>query len=158
MASLPSRPSASEALQFALMLKAGLPTSDAIVYFFPEDFPAAELEAEHQRWRKSKVVAKACEKVQGRPWVEMTLDQQIQFSIDKHYAEMAYYLYSHNYSELQGADKTKADTCRVALEAKLAGMAGKLDALSSFFADLKSGKVALPQPAKQPVLQPELVN
>jgi hypothetical protein len=74
-------------------------------------------------------------------WQEMSLQERIQYAIDKHYAEMAYFLYSRNYADLQGAEKAKADTCRMTLEAKLAGMAGKLDALSQFYADLASGKI-----------------
>ena len=56
---------------------------------------------------------------------------------------MAYFLYSRNYAELAGQEKQKADTCRTALEAKLAGTSGKLSAVETFWADVVSGKVKL---------------
>jgi hypothetical protein len=75
----------------------------------------------------------------------MDLNERIRYVMDKHYSEMAYFLYAHNYADLVGADKAKADTCRLALEAKQAGFAGKQDALSRFFADVTSGAVKLPK-------------
>lgn len=138
------RPTKEEALQFALMLKAGMPASSAIWYFFddPDEDPT-RVQFELERWVRSKTVRAAINIVQGKSWEKMTLAEQIQFAIDKHYAELAYFLYSHNYSELSGQDKSKADTCRAALEAKLAGMAGKMDALSRFFEDVRLGVVKL---------------
>jgi hypothetical protein len=61
---------------------------------------------------------------------------------------MAFYLYSHNYCDLSGNEKLKADTCRQALEVKTAGMAGKLDALSQFYADILSKKAGMPSLTK----------
>jgi hypothetical protein len=81
----------------------------------------------------------------------MSAEERIRFAIDKHYNEMAYFLYSHNYGELSGPDKAKADTCRQALEAKLAGTAGKFTPLDEFWNDMRAklaaqraGPVALP--------------
>ena len=79
----------------------------------------------------------------GKSWQEMSLEERIHFSIDKHYSEMAYFLYSHNYSQLVGTDRQKADICRQALEAKIAGTAGKMGPLEQFWADIKTGKVTL---------------
>ena len=133
-------PSPEVALQFAVMLSCGMPPRDAIPYFHPTASPD-DLQSILKLWLKAESVQKAILKVQGKLWQEMPLNERIQYAIDKHYSEMAYYLYSRNYSELQGAEKAKADTCRQTLEAKLAGMAGKLDALSQFYADLASGKI-----------------
>jgi hypothetical protein len=73
----------------------------------------------------------------------MDLMEKIRYSIDRHYAQMAYYLYTHNYSELTAAEKSKADTARQVLEAKLAGRAGKETPLEAFTRDLLEGKLKL---------------
>ncbi|MDP2725952.1 MAG: hypothetical protein Q8P59_00270, partial [Dehalococcoidia bacterium] len=130
--------------QFALMLSAGAPGREAILYFLPEeDLSTALVEATLQSWMRSKLVSAAIIASQGKDWQEMTGEEKIKFGIEKHYTEMAYFLYSRNYVELTGAEKTKADTCRQSLEAKLAGMAGKMDALTRFWADVTSGAVKL---------------
>ena len=138
-------PSRDQALQFALMLSAGLPPRDAMRYFLPdgEDLTPGVIETYLTKWLRSDTVRKAIQTTQGKPWQDMTLDEKMRFAIDKHYTEMAYFLYSHNYAELAGAEKQKADTCRATLESKLAGMAGKLGALDQFWADVTSGKVKL---------------
>lgn len=133
-------PSEEQAFQFAVMLSSGVPSKEAIPYFYP-DVPAEDYPAILKLWLKSAAVSAAIEKLQGKRWQEMSLDDRIKYAIEKQYAEMAYFLYSRNYAELGGADKSKADTCRTTLEAKLAGMAGKLDALSQFYQDMRDGKV-----------------
>lgn len=135
------RPSRDEALQLALMLQSGMPSSDAIRYFFEPDCPPDRLKFEHDRWMRHEHVQSAILHTMGKQWQDMTLSERIQFAIDKHYSEMAYFLYSTNYSLLTGSDKIKADTCRLSLEAKLAGMAGKMNALQMFWEDMKSGKI-----------------
>lgn len=136
-------PTQEEALSFAMMLQSGMPSQDAIRYFFdPSDDPE-RVRFEHERWLRSDELQSALKQLMGRAWQEMSLDERVKFAIDKHYAEMAYFLYAHNYGELVGHDKQKADTCRQALEAKLAGSAGKMSALDMWFQDVKSGKVQL---------------
>src|SRR3990167_1242496 len=126
-------PTRSEALQYALMLGSGMPPLDILTYFYP-DLAPIDLKGELDRWNRSHNVRAAILAQMGRAWQDMTLDERIAFAIDKHYSEMAYFLYSHNYAQLVGADKQKADTCRQALEAKLAGMAGKMGPLEAFCA------------------------
>jgi hypothetical protein len=128
------------------VLSSGMPPEDAMAYFLPDMDPVDRL-AVMRRWLPSANLQHAIRALQGKSWTEMDLQERIKISIDKHYTEVAYFLYTHNYASLTGADKTKADTCRQVLEAKLAGMAGKTDALSSFWNDLVSGKVKLNGPA-----------
>lgn len=121
-----------------------MPSVQAMKYFIPSTGLAeVRFRALHDQWLASPLMAEALLKVQGKAWQDMDLDERMQFAINKHYTEMAYFLYNHNYAEASGSDKTKADTCRAALEAKLAGMAGKTDALTKFWADVSSGKIAL---------------
>lgn len=135
-------PTKIEAHQFALMLGSGMPGIDVLAYFLPE-LGATDLKQELARWLATPVVRASILAQMGKSWQDMTLDERITFSVDKHYSEMAYFLYSHNYSQLMGPDRQKADICRQALEAKIAGNAGKLGPLESFWADIKSGKVQL---------------
>lgn len=151
MTSNPTGIDKDEALQFALILSSGIPHIDAIQYVRP-GLEAAEYKAELGRWLGDKRVESAILHLQGKSWQDMSLEERIKFAIDKHYTEMAYFLYSHNYSELDGPSRGKADTCRQVLEAKIAGMSGKMDALTSFWADVQTGKINIggnqPTPTK----------
>lgn len=139
------KPTPDQAMQFAIMLGAGLPGSDAILYFTDSSDPQ-QIAFMLNEWQKSPQVRKATLTLMGKSWQEMTLDEQCKTALNQHYAGLAYFLYSHNYSEVGPADKTKLDTARTALEARAAGTAGKGDALSLFFEDLRSGKVKLNKP------------
>lgn len=134
------RPSNEQAFQFAIMLQAGLPAEDAILYF-TDEVDQELLEEMLRGWLSSKEVKQAILTLQGKPWNEMSLDEKIRTSLDFTYSSMAYFLLTHNYGSLGRDDKAKADSARAALEAKLAGTAGKGDALSEFFADLKADKL-----------------
>jgi len=136
-------PNKDEAHQFALMLHSGMPAVDAIQYFFPDETETGVINAALKEWVKSGAVQRAVLALQGKAWQDMSLDEKISLSIDKHYAELAYFLYSHNYSQLVGADRQKADICRASLEARIAGTAGKMGPLEQFWSDIRSGKVKL---------------
>lgn len=136
-------PTREQADHFALMLASGMPSIEVIAYFAPPDATQSEVENLHARWIKSKEIGQAILRLQGKAWQDLSLEERIKLAIDRHYSEMAYFLYSRNYGTLVGAEKQKADTCRQALEAKLAGMAGKMDALSRFWEDISSGKIRL---------------
>lgn len=151
-------PSKEQAYQFAIMLSAGVPGAEAIRYFYPDDNPTSQ-KAWLDKWMRSEEVQRQIILLQGKSWEKMSTEEKIQFAVNKHYVEAAYFLYSHNYAELTGAEKTKADTCRQVLETKLAGMSGKMDALSQFWADVQSGAIKLGKPATvQAALPAELTN
>lgn len=139
------KPTEDQAIQFAIMLQAGLPASDAILYFTTEDEPSVLADL-LQEWTRSAALKRAMLKLLGKPWQDMSLDERCKNALDFAYAGMAYYLFSRNYSEMGPADKAKYDTARLALEARAAGTAGKGDALSMFFDDLKAGKLKLSKP------------
>ena len=139
--------------QLALILGSGMPLVEAVRYFLDPQALEESPELVRQisdRWSTSKLLAQAIEKIQGKSWGLMSLEERINLAISKHYTEMAYYLYSRNYTELEGAARLKADTCRDSLEKKLAGTAGQRDALASFLADVKNGVVRLGQPITPP--------
>ena len=140
-------PSKDQAYQFAVMLSAGSPAREAIRYFLPEDqievYSSAQAEQIACRWLADKEVQRVVVLLQGKDWTEMSTEERMRFSLDKTYVEMAYFLYSRNYVDLAGQEKAKADTCRAALESKLAGTAGKLNAVEQFWSDVMAGKVKL---------------
>ena len=139
-------PTPEQAEQFAQMICCGMPPLEAILYFLPEsneEPPNNDIIALAKKWQGSKRVARAVEKLSGGPWQGLDPEARLNLAIEKQYNEMAYFLYSRNYVELKGAERAKADTCRDAIERKMAGMAGKMDALNRFYADITSGKVAL---------------
>jgi hypothetical protein len=146
-------PTQDQAQQFAVMLHVGLPPTQAILYFLPDELGSdAEIVAKaRQLWLQSPRVQAEYEKQIGGKWESMTLDQRIRVSLDKHYSEKAYFLFAHNFSELSGADLSKAQEARKVLEAKQAGTSGKLDPLAQFWDDLKTNKVKL---GNQPVTLP----
>lgn len=131
------------ARQYALMLGAGLPALEAIQYFYPDPLEPGEAQRLVREWARTREVQDAINLLQGKSWQAMSSDERIRFAIDKHYNELAYFLYSHNYAELSGSEKQKADTCRAALEAKIAGMAGKMGAIEQFWSDVQTGRVKL---------------
>jgi len=150
-------PSKDQALEFCLMLNAGLPSEEAIRFFLDGDTSWDEdaIRGLHDRWVRSRTVQEAMLQVMGKPWQKLSLQERMTFAINKHYNEMAYFLYSHNYSTISGADKTKADTCRVALEQKLAGTAGRLGPLEEFWKALQDKSISLKErPQTLPALAP----
>lgn len=123
--------------QFAIILSSGCPPSTALTYFYP-DLRLGDLKAELERWMKSAKVRRAIVKLQGKEWEKMSLQEKLEYSINKHYAELAFFLYNTNYNDLVGSERAKADMCRTVIESKLAGMAGKQDAMTRFFDDFLS--------------------
>lgn len=136
-------PTSEQAFQFALMLQAGLPASEAILYFTDSSDPA-EVAAMLAKWMRSRAFKEATLKLMGRPWHEMGLEEKIRHALDIHYAGLAYLLFSHNYAEVGPGDKAKLDSARQSLEAKLAGQAGRGDELSRFLNEVATGKLRLP--------------
>lgn len=139
-------PSKEQALHLALLLGSGMPSYDAIRYFLPPDEPnlsETTVKNLHDSWLKSSALKAAILQVQGKAWQDMGMEEKIQFAINKHYTELAYFLYSHNYVDTTGTDLTKINQARQVLEAKIAGMAGKMDALTRFWDDVTTGKVKL---------------
>ena len=138
------------ATQLALILQSGMPVVEAVRYFLPEDTDLASARVVAERWQRSPRLGKAVSALQGKSWQHMSLEERMALAIAKHYCEMAYFLYSRNYAELEGSAKAKADTCREAIERKVAGTAGSQDPLTKFLADVSSGRLKLGAPLAPP--------
>jgi hypothetical protein len=141
-------PDKEQAFAFATMIQAGLPASEAILYFYDSDDPGFLSLAAH-KWARCRAVREATLSLMGKAWHKMSTKERMEYALDQHYSQLATLLFSINYQEATPNDKQKMDSARTALEAKVAGTAGKVDTLTAFFEDVKSGRVKLnPIPAK----------
>src|SRR3990167_10639471 len=146
-------PTSEQAKQFALMVNLGAPEKEAIRYFIPEGETPQDNQvlALAARWMRFKTVQKELNSLQGKSFEDMTPNERIRCAIDKHYAQLAYFLYTRSYVVADGAVKNKMDTARETLEKKLAGTSGALSAIEAFFNDINSGKLKL-DPAPTPIV------
>jgi|TARA_R100000315_G_C5229652_1_gene140600 hypothetical protein len=127
----------AEADQFALMLLSGAPIGDSVRYFLDANTPDEVIMDAAETWPGQDEVLIALEKYTGgQAWHKMSDQQRLEVALKKHYNEMAYFLWSSNYAEIDGKERLKADTCRSALEVKVAGMAGQDSPLSRFYSDM----------------------
>jgi len=127
----------SDADQLALMLLAGAPAVQAVRYFLDETATEDEVVSAAETWPSDPAVLTAVRKYSGgESWHKMTTPQRLDLALTKHYNEMAYFLWTISYVECAAADRLKADTCRQALEVKLAGLSGQESPLAKFYADL----------------------
>jgi hypothetical protein len=128
-----------EAEQFVMMVLSGAPIPEVVRYFCDESMSDEELLAYEELWPTQREVLAAMERTMGgEAWHKLSDEQRLDVSLKKHYNEMAYVLWTTNYADITGAQKLKADTCRQAIEAKVAGMAGRESPLAQFYHDLLS--------------------
>jgi hypothetical protein len=132
-------PTEEQALQFVIMLQAGLPAEHAILYFLDTD-DTATIALTLRKWQRSHAVSKAQRKLLGKSWQEMSLDEKCEAALDQAYAGQAYFLFSTNYTSANQAEKAKLDTARQSLEQRKAGTAGKVDPIWAFIDDYKKEK------------------
>ncbi len=128
---------ADEAVAFAQIVLSGVPVPEAVQYFWTDPLTETELVQYEAAWPRQEAVIAAIDAVAGgAPWHRLTDPQRMGVALTKHYNELAYVLWTTNYAELAGAEKVRADTARTAIEAKLAGMAGRESPLATFYTEL----------------------
>ena len=143
-------PSELHAKQFALLLHAGVPPTEAIQLFL--DFKdAAELNAALQVWSRANLVRGALRDLRGKAWEKMTTEEMIEEGLEQHYRQLAFTLDNLHYFEVSASDRQKLDAARTALEAKKAGTAGAGNGLDEFMNLLRQNKI---KPAAIPVPRP----
>ena len=131
------RLTAQEAREFALMVLAGAPLADIVPYFWTTPTAPEMLIACEELWPQQPEVQAAIQALAGgEPWHRLSDETRGELALKKHYSELAYILWTTNYAEAEGPARTKADTCRTAIEAKVAGMAGRESPLAQFYHDL----------------------
>lgn len=134
------------ALQFVKLLNAGLPAPMALQYISPE-FWAALTETEKKlaikRWMGSVLIRDAVTALNKGEWQELDKDARIDIALDKHAAELAYLLYTHNINEVEdGLTLRKMTEARTALLDMLKMQQGDTDGpFAHMVADLLAGKI-----------------
>lgn len=146
-----SGPSPDQALQFVIMLSAGLPPEQAILYFIDPDLDPSQIAVLLRKWTHSRAVKAAQHQLLGKNWQDMTLEERIDHGLSYHYNSLAYLLFSTNYSSVGPTDKAKLDSARLALEAKKAGTAGAQDPIQRFWDDLRTGRIKVPGTVPPPL-------
>lgn len=132
-------PSDEQAMEFCILLHAGLPAEHAILYFADTDDPQT-LGLMLAKWQRSAKVSKAQRVLLGKDWREMSLEEKCDTALDQTYAGMAYMLFSTHYMTANPTEKAKLDSARQSLESRKAGTAGKMDPLFQFIEDFKRDK------------------
>lgn len=117
--------------ELALMLHAGLEPFDALHYILP-DIDSERLISVAKLWAKSAALFDAVNELNGGAWQTLEPQKRYEIALDKHYAELARFLYTRSYADLVGKEFDKAVEARRALEAKIAGRSGSDDPLTKF--------------------------
>jgi hypothetical protein len=128
---------------WAIMVVSGMPTRDALAYFAPDVMDPTLFEEFHNKWVRSKEFGEALSRAGSPVFQKLDFKAKLDYALKKQYSEMAYFLHSHNYAELEGPALSKANMCREALEKKVAGTAGAADPMTQWWADVASGRVQL---------------
>ena len=135
-------PSDLQARQFALLLHAGVPPTEAIQLFMDLQ-DAAELSAALLVWTKSKLTRGALRDLRGKAWEKMSTEEMIDEALQQHYRQLAFTLDNMHYFEVSASERQKLDAARTALEAKKAGTAGQGNGLDEFMDALRKNKIKL---------------
>ena len=143
-------PADLQAQQFALLLHAGVPPTEAIQLFM-DVTDAAELNAALQVWTKARLVRGALRDLRGKAWEKMTTDEMIDEGLQQHYRQLAFTLDNLHYFEAAASDRQKLDAALTALEAKKAGTAGQGNGLDEFMELIRKNKI---KPAATPLPRP----
>jgi hypothetical protein len=141
------------------LLHAGLPQLKAMAYLVPEyDRTVSKTMRAgwRRRWMNDPLLLDAAKRLNGGEWVSLDPERRLEIALDKHYAELAYFLYTHDYADLEEVDLKKADVAREALAAKLnaADAEGEDAPFTRFMRDLMEGKVAAVRPPQLPASEP----
>lgn len=137
-------PTEQQAYEFAKLLRSGVPQPDALAYILGPGLDSHTTHSVLGLWLRSAAVRDALAVLNGGAWPALAPEARLDVALDKHYAEMAYFLYTHDFDQATGPELRKLDTAREALELQ---RTGKLQANSPFMkfltAILKPGAEAL---------------
>lgn len=147
------------AYELVKLLHAGLPQLQAMAYLVPEYDRGVSKTLRigwRRRWMNDPLLLDAAKRLNGGEWVSLDAERRLEIALDKHYAELAYFLYTHDYADLEEVDLKKADVAREALAAKLNAAESEGDDApwTRFVRDLMEGKVAAVRPPQLPATEP----
>lgn len=122
-------PTPAQAATFVRLLTAGIPKLEALAYC-TRDCPAPT-STDHERtrlqtWGSDPHVVHAVRAANGGEWADLAIEKQTALALDKHLAELAYFVYSHSFENADPATLTKLQDARRAL-AESQARTGKAD-------------------------------
>lgn len=118
---------ADVAYEFVKLLSSGIPAARAIAYFAPDYYTSIDTAKRRDwlsRWSNDVVVATAAAKFNSGQWQELEKDARLQIALDKHLAELAYYLYTTTFAEAEGGELRKLTDAREAIMAVIKSQEG----------------------------------
>lgn len=137
-------PTEAQAYEFAKLLRSGVPQPDALGYILGPGLDAHTTHSVLALWLRSPAVRDALATLNGGAWPVLAPEARLDVALDKHYAEMAYFLYTHDFEQATGPELRKLDTARTALEAQRTGRLQQNSPFMKFLATiLKPGVEAL---------------
>lgn len=144
---VPPRPDLTPALarQLVQLLHAGVPALTCLAYLAPDYHAALTLE-QRKAWYLalvgSRAVLDAARELNGGDWQTLDADRRLTLALDKHFAELAHYLYTHDYAEADGNEAKKISEARAAITEKLRGDSeGDDTPFTRMMRDLMEGKL-----------------
>lgn len=127
----------------ARFLHAGVHCAEALKYLRPGITDETIREELAAKWIGTTVLLDAVERLNGGAWPDLPADRRLEIALDRHYAELAYFLLTHNYTEADGLDYKKVVDARTAIALRIAGQEGKGDAFDEFMRAIQDGKVQM---------------
>jgi hypothetical protein len=116
------------ALEFVKLINTGIGPEMAVGYLVPA---AADVQDAEERddlcrkvaaqWYKNPLTLRAINEFNGGSWQDLEPDRRLRVSLDKAYAEYAFFLYSHDYNKLEGIELKKFNDARAAIDERLSG-------------------------------------
>lgn len=137
------------ALTFVKLLHAGLPGPEAAWVTAPayvRTLDVAGVTELLRRWGKSPACTAAAATLNRGAWPDLDADTRLRIALDKHYAELGYWLYTTDWST---ADARRAADAREALAKKLEGRDEADDTpMMAFLRAVQSGELRFDKPAQ----------
>ncbi len=100
---------------FVRIIMAGVPADQALVYCAPHVQSADGQAVAVQAWANDPLMAAAVVAFNGAEWHCLDADKRIELALDKHAAELAYFLYAHSFEHAAGDELKKLSDAREAL-------------------------------------------
>ena len=103
--------------EFAKLLHAGCPQDLAVRYLYPAA-GSERVKAVVRAWAGHPEAHRAVEALLGGAWLEMDADRRYGLALDKHFGELAFYLWANNFNTVESREEI--EKMKVAREVLLA--------------------------------------
>lgn len=152
-----SRPALTDqtALELVKLIHSGIPGVLCLSYIAPQFY---DTQTDKQRatwladWQRHPLMAKAAAHFNKAEWQDLDGDARLHIALDKHLAELAYYLYTSDFALLEGLAYKKLADAREALMTHLdASESGDETPFMKAMRDLLADKIGAAGPPQLPM-------